>query len=304
MLKRKMLRDIKLNLSQFFTIFLMVLIGVMAYVGIEAYMDGMQTASDNFYRENNLQDLNVIGENFTKDDLKKIKELKNVNDAERKLSITATTDNDKTLLLNFIESNNISKFYIIAGEEFNINKSGVWLDSYYAEKNNIKVNHEITIKYDTFTIKEKVLGLIMTLDHIYDVKDESELYPNREDLGFAYVSINEMPENYIKEKVMKEMGITDSKVFDQYVKYFNYKDYLVFNYVMVDVNEKSNVSKVKSDIENNIDNALAVINIEEKVHIFTNMIDNYCHEVVYHKHKDLDYDAMKEEIINIIVNIL
>lgn len=144
----------------------------------------------------------------------------------------------------------------------------------------------------------------MTPDHIYDVKDESELYPNREDLGFAYVSINEMPKNYIKEKVMKEMGITDSKVFDQYVKDFNYKDCLVFNYVMVDVNEKLNVSKVKSDIENNIDNALAVINIEEKVHIFTNMIDNYCHEVVYHKHKDLDYDTMKEEIINIIVNIL
>lgn len=44
--------------------------------------------------------------------------------------------------------------------------------------------------------------------------------------------------------------------------------------------------------------------IEEKVHIFINMIDNYCHEVVYHKHKDLDYDVMKEEILNIIVNIL
>lgn len=45
-------------------------------------------------------------------------------------------------------------------------------------------------------------------------------------------------------------------------------------------------------------------NIEEKVHIAINMIDNYCHEVVYHKHKDLNYDAMKEEILNIIVNIL
>lgn len=44
--------------------------------------------------------------------------------------------------------------------------------------------------------------------------------------------------------------------------------------------------------------------IEEKVHIFTNMIDNYCHEIVYHKHKDLDYDVMKEEILNIIVNNL
>ncbi len=45
-------------------------------------------------------------------------------------------------------------------------------------------------------------------------------------------------------------------------------------------------------------------NIEEKVHIAINMIDNYCHEVVYHKHKDLNYDAMKEEILNIIVSIL
>lgn len=45
-------------------------------------------------------------------------------------------------------------------------------------------------------------------------------------------------------------------------------------------------------------------NIEEKVHIAINMIDNYCHEVVYHKHKDLNYDAMKVEILNIIVNIL
>lgn len=269
MLKRKMIRDIKLNLSQFLTIFLMVLIGVMAYVGIEAYMDGMQSASDKFYSGNNLQDLNVIGENFTKDDLKKIKELKNVSDAERKLSLTATTNNDKTLLLNFIESNNISQFYIVDGEKFDVNKHGVWLDSYYAEKNNIKVNDEITIKYDTFTIKEKVRGLIMTPDHIYDVKDESELYPNRENLGFAYVSINEMPESYIKGKVMKEMGITDSKVFDKYVKNFNYKDYLVFNYVMVDVNEKSNVSKVKSDIENNIDNALVVINIEDTASYLT-----------------------------------
>ena len=269
MLKRKMFRDIKLNLSQFFTIFLMVLIGVMAYVGIEAYMGGMQETADKFYTENNLQDLNVIGENFTKDDLKKIKEIKNVNDAERKLSLTATSKDNKTILLNFIESNNISKFYIEEGEKFDANKKGVWIDRFYAEKNDIKVGDEISIKYDTFELKERVLGLIYIPDHIYDVKDESELYPDRKNLGVAYLSINEMPESYIKEKVMKEMGITDTKVFDKYVKDFNYKDYLVFNYVMVDVNKKSNVSKVKSEIENNIDNALAVIEIEDTASYIT-----------------------------------
>ena len=40
MLRRKMFREIGKNLSQFITILLMVMIGVMAYSGIEAYMDG------------------------------------------------------------------------------------------------------------------------------------------------------------------------------------------------------------------------------------------------------------------------
>lgn len=45
-------------------------------------------------------------------------------------------------------------------------------------------------------------------------------------------------------------------------------------------------------------------NIEEKVHLLIGIIDNYCHEVVYHKHSDLNYDVMKEELLDIIVNFL
>ena len=112
MLKRKMFRDIKRNLSQFITIFLMVLIGVMAYSGIKAYMGGMQSTIDKFYSENNLFDLLAIGNNFTKEDLDEIKNIDGVLDAERKLSVTGTTNKNKTLLINFIESNNISKFYV------------------------------------------------------------------------------------------------------------------------------------------------------------------------------------------------
>lgn len=263
MLKRKMLRDIKLNLSQFITIFLMVMIGVMAYSGIESYMDGMKDTANKFYRENNLQDFNVMGSNFTKEDLENIKKIKNVKDAERKLSVTATTDNDKTLLLNFIESNNISKFYIFDGEDFDSNKSGVWLDNFYAIENNIKVGDTILVKYEDLILNEKVLGLINIPDHLYDVRDESELYPDRKDFGFAYISINEITESYIKSKVMKEMNITDENIFDSYVKDFNYKDYLIFNYIMVDVADTNEKTQVKNDIEDSIENAIAIINIED-----------------------------------------
>lgn len=263
MLKRKMARDILKNLSQFITIFLMVFIGVMAYSGIESYMYGMKTTGDKFYSENNLQELNVMGSNFTNEDLENIKNIENVNNAERKLSVTGLTDDDRTLLLNFIETNKISKFYIIEGTEFEENSPGVWLDNFYAIENNIKVGDTITVKYDGINIKEEVKALINVPDHLYDVKDESELYPNRKDFGFCYLSINEIPESYIKEKAMSQMNITDERIFDMYAPDFNYKDYLIFNYVMVDVNDNTKREDVKNEIEEKIDNAIAVINIED-----------------------------------------
>ena len=264
MLKKKMFRDIKQNLSQFITIFLMVLIGVMVYVGIEAYMDGMTSAADNFYKNNNIQDLNVMG-NLSDKDLDKIKSLDNVKDAEKKLVVNAIDkdDKDKTYLLSFIDSNNISKFHIMDGEKFDVNKKGAWVDNFYAEKNNLKVGDTIKIKYDTFSLEEKILGLINVPDHIYDVKDESELVPNRENFGFVYLSVNEIPESYIKDLVMKEMKITDEKIFDKYVTNFNYKEFIPYNYIMVDVNKKKNVTSVKEEIEDNVSNAKAIVKIED-----------------------------------------
>ena len=264
MLKKKMFRDIKQNLSQFITIFLMVLIGVMVYVGIEAYMDGMTSAADNFYKNNNIQDLNVMG-NLSDKDLDKIKSLDNVKNAEKKLVVNAIDkdDKDKTYLLSFIDSNNISKFHIMDGEKFDVNKKGAWVDNFYAEKNNLKVGDTIKIKYDTFSLEEKILGLINVPDHIYDVKDESELVPNRENFGFVYLSVNEIPESYIKDLVMKKMKITDEKIFDKYIKDFNYKEYIPYNYIMVDVNKKKNVTSVKEEIEDNVSNAKAIVKIED-----------------------------------------
>ena len=72
-LNRKMFRDIKKNLSQFITIFLMVMIGIMVYTTMLSYSGAMQKSGDKYYKENNLFDLEAFGENFTKEDLEKIK---------------------------------------------------------------------------------------------------------------------------------------------------------------------------------------------------------------------------------------
>ena len=91
-LNRKLCRDIRFNKSQFIMIFLMVFLGVFVFSGIHSYMDGMQISGDNYYEENNFQDIWLTGENFSKEDLEKVKETENVKDAERQLTITTTLD--------------------------------------------------------------------------------------------------------------------------------------------------------------------------------------------------------------------
>ncbi len=230
-LSKKRIRDIKNNKSQFLTIFLMIFLGMLVYSGIRLYIVEMENVMNKYYAENNFADLWISGENFTESDLEEIKKTENVNNAERKLTIRANmvSDNKAQLEVNFIESNNICKFYVEDGEEFDADKSGVWLDSYFAENNDIKVGDSIEINYKDYTLKEKVLGLILIPDHIYDIKSEAEIFPTHEDYGFVYLSIKENP--------------------------FSYD---IFNYVLVDINDTGKIQETKNLLETKIESIAAV----------------------------------------------
>ena len=231
-LNKKILREIRLNKMQFFNIFIMVFLGVFVFAGVHTYMDGMKISGDKYYESNNLQDIWLSGENFTDEDLKNVKEISNVKNAERILNIRTELENYKDVSLdtNFIETNEISKMYIVDGEEFSKDKKGVWLDSYLAKNLDLKVGDEITFKYKDYEMKEKILGLVTVPDHIYSVKDESTIFPTHKDFGFIYLSVNEFP----------------------------IQDYMIYNQIIVDIDDTDKIDETKRNIENNIKSAIAV----------------------------------------------
>ena len=51
-------------------------------------------------------------------------------------------------------------------------------------------------------------------------------------------------------------------------------------------------------------NNIKTDNLNEKAHLIVSMIDNLCHEIVYHKHTNMDYDAMKSIVVKSIINLL
>lgn len=52
------------------------------------------------------------------------------------------------------------------------------------------------------------------------------------------------------------------------------------------------------------DKGIILNNPLEKIHIIYGILDNYCHEVVYHKHDKINYDIMKKEVKRIILNVI
>lgn len=40
--------------------------------------------------------------------------------------------------------------------------------------------------------------------------------------------------------------------------------------------------------------------LQEKTHLAINIIDQFCHELIYHRHSELDYQAMKSEVVKTI----
>ena len=51
-------------------------------------------------------------------------------------------------------------------------------------------------------------------------------------------------------------------------------------------------------------NNIKLNNPIEKIHIAMGIVENLCHEIVYHRHEKIDYESMKKEVIEIILRIL
>ena len=66
-------------------------------------------------------------------------------------------------------------------------------------------------------------------------------------------------------------------------------------------NEFEMSEKIVSLLKNN---NITPSHLKEKVHIIIGIVDNLCHEVVYHQHQTIDYNIMKNEVIKIIYNLL
>ena len=194
-LSKKMLRDIKINKTQFIAIFLMAFLGIFAYCGIYAEYYGLEQTSNDFYTQTNLADGWVFNDDFDDSTVGKINDFATQTDRQEVVKSVADMENNPDITLHFTEKGTISKFYSTGGEDFNPqDDSGVWLDKRFAEERHLNIGDYITFEFNNLSIKKQIKGIGYSPEYIFESSPNS-LTPDFSQRGFAYLSYKAYPQD-------------------------------------------------------------------------------------------------------------
>ena len=224
-LSKKMLRDIKINKTQFIAIFLMAFLGIFAYCGIYGEYYGLEQTSNEYYAQTNLADGWIYNTTFSDSSVDKINEFSTDSDRQYVVQSVADMDNNPDITLHFSQKGTISKFYTTEGKDFDASDdSGVWLDKRFADARNLKVGDKITFEFDNHTIKKEIKGIGYSPEYIYE-SSPSSLTPDFSQIGFAYLSHKAFPGDLQYNTLLVKYNSSDSDYKD---KLDDTVDYLSF----------------------------------------------------------------------------
>lgn len=235
MLLRKMLRDMKANKTQFISIFLMAVLGVLVYSGINAEWYGMKKEVDQYYDKTNLPNIWIMSDNFTDGDLDNVRNISGISEAARRLTfdVTLNMKNDPTLRVNIIENNLLSSPMTVEGEDFDISKDGLWLDESFAKAHGLQKGNSIKIEFNGLKIEKNILGFIIHPEYVHNVSDDSILIPNHESFGFAFLSDKALPEGvmlpYNQLIIKTDGGLVDDGLMSELEEKFSDRYHVIIN---------------------------------------------------------------------------
>ena len=184
------------NKTQFISIFLMSFLGMLVFVGLDAESSGAAKAANNYYEKYNLCDIWVAGAGFTDDDVRTAGKVTGVVDVEKRLSLTGTAEkyDNAYMYINFMDTNDINRLALHEGEPYEPEASGVWLEEWFAKKNNIRIGDTFSMKIDSIKIDATVKGIVDAPDYVYYVSEADMMYPNYKKCGLAFMSSSMYPD--------------------------------------------------------------------------------------------------------------
>lgn len=185
-LLKKMVRDIRRAKAQFLTVILIAACGVFTFVGSITVGTRLEDSVTSFYREAQMNDVWINVREAGLVDVSAVAALPGVEEAQGRTVMKVHTGN-RTLELFVLNENRLAQPYLAAGEPFQSEKDGLWLDSEFARANGLEIGDHLNVHYESGEGIDLIIrGLVLSPEKLIDVS--SETLSTRHDLyGYGYM---------------------------------------------------------------------------------------------------------------------
>lgn len=232
---KNLVRDIKKSKGQFVSILIIIVLGVMFYVGINTAFKNLAISSQKYYEDYRLADLWLDFYKAPLNVIEKLNDIPNVKMATGRIVQDANINiSSENATLRFISLPNIKEaivndVVINSGRYFSEGESNqCLLEEEFLKANNLKIGDFIYPVINGDKVKMKVIGAVKSPEFVYTLKDSSQLIPDNKKFGIVY----------IKQSFAEAI--------------FGYKGYI--NNISVLVSKGSDLKDVKTDIKRSLKN--------------------------------------------------
>ncbi|MCM1023697.1 MAG: ABC transporter permease [Prevotella sp.] len=195
MLKKKMLREFKMNFGQFFSVLLLAFLAMALFITFEGHVLSQNSAREIFHDECSLSDVWVYSEGFSVENLEAVKNLDFVENAQLRMSAQGTVPECGGVQADiFLERENVVNTpYLFSGEDFDPSDTeGIWLANAFAVRRNINVGDDFTVEYNGIKFTKKVKGLVESAEYEYrQAENDADMF--LENIAVVFMSYDGFP---------------------------------------------------------------------------------------------------------------
>lgn len=191
-LNLKLRRDIRRHWQQFFSVFLMSLLSVLIFVGLQGAWYGLEKSLDSFISKSSLPDVWIQADSINNKQIEELKKLSSVKKVVAKTNLVAKvdlkSDSEKYISLDSFDDSSQKVITVDKGNKLSSKTEGLWLDSKFAQKNHLKLGDKINLVISNQTFSFPIKGLVESADKIYFTGSLEFMAPNSKNYAYGYIS--------------------------------------------------------------------------------------------------------------------
>lgn len=186
----KLLRDLRRYWSQFIAVFLMAMLSVLIYTGLEGAWNGLNKQLDSYAIETNLAETWVSLTGTDEELIDQISDLPGVRAVEQAEFFTTRASvggTEATLEVEVLAEDNpqISRPTVVEGSRPEPSSSGIWIAQPFADAYEVRVGDPLTVDIGTTSKTLNIQGIFYSSEKLYYTGTPSLVAPEPELYSYA-----------------------------------------------------------------------------------------------------------------------